>query len=229
MFLLAASLLFFPLEQGSSETPLGSRTAGHMAPIPGTKLGSYRILERLGAGGMGEVYLAYDPRLGRRVAIKLLPAGLAADGVARERLRGEALAAAALDHPFICKIFEVAEDNGALYFVMEYVRGETLSARMRAGRVRFPKACAFAGEIAEAAEEAHASRFVHRDLILVLRRPRNSGRITAHPEVILPVPVQKSASGRQVLRTRPLIGLGQAIAQSSIASDCVKWVSPSLS
>jgi len=135
-----------------------------MAITPGTTLGSYQILERLGAGGMGEVYLAYDPRLDRRVAIKLLPADLAADVVARERLRGEALAAAALDHPFICKIFEVAEDNGALYVVMEYVRGETLSARMRAGRVPLSEGLRIAGEIAEAIEEAHANRFVHRDL-----------------------------------------------------------------
>ena len=101
----------------------------------GSQLGHYEILSLLGAGGMGEVYLAYDPRLDRRVAIKLLPVRLAADAEARERLRREALAAAALDHPFICKIFEVAEDNGRLYFVMEYVLGETLFARIRAGRL----------------------------------------------------------------------------------------------
>ena len=130
----------------------------------GQQIGSYKILSLLGAGGMGEVYLAYDPRLDRRVAVKLLPAHLASDVAARERLRREALAAAALDHPFICKIFEVAEDNGRLYFAMEYVRGETLSARMRAGRLPLSEGLGIADEIAEAIEEAHAKRFVHRDL-----------------------------------------------------------------
>ena len=145
-----------------------------MALTPGTKLGSYEVLEHLGSGGMGEVYLAHDPRLDRRVAIKVLPAHLAANVVARERLRREARAAAALDHPFICKIFEVGEDNGAVFIVMEYVRGETLSARMRAGRLPLSDALRIAGEIAEAIEEAHANRFVHRDLkpanIMLTRR-----------------------------------------------------------
>src|SRR2546422_8971713 len=118
-----------------------------MALIPDTHVGRYQLIERLGAGGMGEVYLAYDPHLDRRVAIKLLPAHLAADAVARERLRREALAAAALDHPFICKVFEVGEDAGAEFFVMEYVRGETLLHRMRASRLSLPEALRIAGEI----------------------------------------------------------------------------------
>jgi serine/threonine protein kinase len=114
----------------------------------GSQLGHYKILSLLGAGGMGEVYLAYDPRLDRRVAVKLLPAHLASDVAACERLRREALAAAVLDHPFICKIFEVAEDNGRLYFVMEYVLGETLSARMRADRLPLSQVLGIADEIA---------------------------------------------------------------------------------
>jgi serine/threonine protein kinase/tetratricopeptide (TPR) repeat protein len=130
----------------------------------GAALGPYLIEGLLGAGGMGEVYLAHDPRLERRVAIKLLPERLMSDAVASARLRQEALAAAALDHPFICKIFEVGDHDGTLYFVMEYVRGETLFARLRAGRVPLPEALRIAGEIAEAVEEAHANRFVHRDL-----------------------------------------------------------------
>jgi tetratricopeptide (TPR) repeat protein len=131
---------------------------------PGTKLGPYQVVEHLGSGGMGEVYLAHDCRLDRRVAVKLLPECLAADNHARERLRHEALAAAALDHPFICKIFEVAEDNGTLICVMEYVRGETLQARLSRGRLANSEAMRIAGELAEAIEEAHANRFIHRDL-----------------------------------------------------------------
>jgi serine/threonine-protein kinase len=113
---------------------------------------------------MGVVYLAYDPRLDRRVAIKVLPEQLAGNTFARERLRREALAAAALDHPFICKIFEVAEDDGTLFIVMEYVRGETLSSRLRAGRIPLPEALSIADEMAEAVQEAHANGFIHRDL-----------------------------------------------------------------
>src|SRR5215469_1922158 len=99
----------------------------------GSKIGSYEIQGQLGSGGMGEVYLARDPRLDRHVAIKLLPAHLSADAMARERLRREAVAAAALDHPGICKIFEIAEANGALFFAMEYIRGQTLDERLREG------------------------------------------------------------------------------------------------
>src|SRR5262249_3719744 len=97
----------------------------------GDQLGPYRIEGLAGTGGMGEVYLAQDPRLNRRVAIKLLPERLAGNTVARERLHREALAAAALDHPFICKVHEVVQEGGALYCVMEYVRGETLFSRLR--------------------------------------------------------------------------------------------------
>jgi tetratricopeptide (TPR) repeat protein len=128
------------------------------------RLGSYEIVRSLGVGGMGEVYLAHDRRLDRAVAIKLLPPDLGADPVARERLRREALAAAALDHPFICKIFEIGEHDGRLFCVMEYIRGETLFARMRAAPLPRSEALRIAGEIAEALEEAHAARFVHRDL-----------------------------------------------------------------
>ena len=85
---------------------------------PGTRLGGYEIVSVLGAGGIGEVYLARDPRLNRQVAIKLLPGELSADLHARERLRREAMAVAAIDHPYICKIFEIGEDGDALFLVM---------------------------------------------------------------------------------------------------------------
>src|ERR1035441_6636454 len=96
----------------------------------GDKLGPYEILSAIGAGGMGEVYRAKDTKLGRQVAIKVLPGHLAANASARERLRREASAAAALDHPFICKVFEIGEDRGELFLVMEFISGDTRSEEL---------------------------------------------------------------------------------------------------
>jgi serine/threonine protein kinase/tetratricopeptide (TPR) repeat protein len=128
------------------------------------KLGAYEIVRRLGVGGMSEVYLARDPRLDRRVAIKLLPGPSAGDVGARERLRREARSAAALDHPFICKVFEIGEESGTVFIAMEYIAGQTLSARLIEGRLPLGEALRIAGEIAEALEEAHDRSLIHRDL-----------------------------------------------------------------
>ncbi len=131
---------------------------------PGSHLGPYEILNCIGHGGMGLVYRARDPRLDRQVAIKLLLPDMAGDSQARERLRREALAAAALDHPFICKIFEIGEDGDALFLVMEYIAGETLHRRLQDGRMPLSETLRVAGEMADALEEAHAKRLLHRDL-----------------------------------------------------------------
>lgn len=113
---------------------------------------------------MGVVYRALDPRLGRQVAIKLLPEETAADPQSRARLRREAMAVAAIDHPYICKIFEIGEHGQALFLVMEYVSSETLDDKLRAGRLPLPEALRLAGEVAEAIQEAHGRGFLHRDL-----------------------------------------------------------------
>jgi len=130
----------------------------------GESIAHYTITAKLGEGGMGVVYLARDQRLDRNVAIKFLPAHLASNPQARERLRREATAAASLDHPFICKVFEIGEQDGALFIVLEYVPGETLHQRLQSARLPLPEALAVAGQIAEALEEAHSRRFLHRDL-----------------------------------------------------------------
>ena len=135
-----------------------------MLLIPGTRIGRYEIIAPLGAGGMGEVHLARDERLDRRVAIKALPAHLLADAIARERLRREAMASASLDHPFICKVFEVGDAGEASYIVMEYVEGQTLHQRLASGPLPFGECLRIASEIADALEAAHAGRLVHRDL-----------------------------------------------------------------
>ncbi|MBI4907436.1 MAG: protein kinase [Acidobacteria bacterium] len=160
--LLAEDCASDNLLEGRASDLLAELTSEHLDA--GAQLGPYRIERLLGAGGMGEVYLAHDSRLNRSVAIKVLPEHLIGDAVAQERLRREVLAAAALDHPFICKIFDAGEHRGSLFCVMEYVRGETLFARMGAGRLAVNDALRIAGEIAEAIEEAHANHFVHRDL-----------------------------------------------------------------
>jgi predicted Ser/Thr protein kinase len=124
----------------------------------------YRIERHLGSGGMGEVYLAHDTTLERRVALKLLPAKTEADPVARERLRREARAAAALDHPFICKIHEVGESLGQSYIVMEYVEGETLHSLASHGPLSTRQVLDIGHALAQALDEAHQRGLTHRDL-----------------------------------------------------------------
>ncbi len=107
----------------------------------GTQLGPYEIVSAIGAGGMGVVYTAQDPRLKRQVAIKLLTADLTRDETAKQRFLQEAQAASALDHPNICTIYEINEtDDGQLYLVMAYYEGETLKARVDTTYVQSPKA-----------------------------------------------------------------------------------------
>jgi tetratricopeptide (TPR) repeat protein len=139
-------------------------TDGTVNIIEGIKLGSYEILERLGEGGMGVVHRALDTRLNRQVAVKVLSSTMSADPQARERLRREALAAASLDHPYVCKIFEIGEDLGVLFLVMEFVPGETLHHRLHREKMGLAESLRVAQEVAEALEEAHARRLVHRDL-----------------------------------------------------------------
>jgi len=126
--------------------------------------GRYRILSPLGAGGMGEVFLAEDTRLERRVAVKMLPASVEADAVARERLRREALAAAGLDHPFICKVHEIGDADGRVFIVMEYVEGDTLYVTARRALLPVRQVIDIAHELAQALDAAHRRGIVHRDL-----------------------------------------------------------------
>ena len=124
----------------------------------------YRILSSLGKGGMGEVFLADDHQLERKVAIKFLPDELQDDLVARGRFEREAKSAAALDHPFICKIHEFTEIDGRSCIVMEHVAGQTLESRLASGPLAPAEAIQIAAEVAEALEQAHARRILHRDL-----------------------------------------------------------------
>ena len=130
----------------------------------GETISHYKILKKTGQGGMGEVYLAYDTSLDRKVAIKILPESFQQDETARKRFLREARSAAALDHPFICNIHEVFEFEGKDFIVMEYVEGETLKERLGQGPIPLKEALQIALEIAEALEKAHRKGIIHRDL-----------------------------------------------------------------
>ena len=130
----------------------------------GKIISHYRIVEKLGRGGMGEVYLAEDKRLGRNVAIKFLPAEVATNELARQRLLREARTAATLDHPNICAIYEVGQEGGYNFIVLQYIEGETLAARIKRQLPDLGEALAIAAQVADALNEAHARGIVHRDI-----------------------------------------------------------------
>jgi serine/threonine protein kinase len=121
----------------------------------------YRILATLGSGGMGVVYRAEDTRLGRSVALKFLPPDQEVDPAASERLRREARAASALNHPNICTIYDVGECDGRHFIAMELVEGETLAARIAGRPVPLAEALPIAVQVADALDAAHSRGIVH--------------------------------------------------------------------
>ena len=135
-----------------------------MALTAGTRLGPYEIGDQIGAGGMGEVYRATDTRLDRTVAIKVLPEHLADDPQRRERFEREARAVSSLNHPHICTLHDIGEQDGIHYLVMELVEGETLQQRLEKGRLPLDQALEYAIQIADALGKAHRQGVVHRDL-----------------------------------------------------------------
>ena len=135
-----------------------------MALEPGSQLGPYEIAAPLGAGGMGEVYRAPDTRLGRDVAIKILPAQYSADPEWRRRLDREARAISSLSHPNICPLFDVGHQDGVDFLVMELLEGETLAARLTRGPLPIDQVLRYGAEIASALAAAHRQGVVHRDL-----------------------------------------------------------------
>jgi serine/threonine protein kinase len=144
----------------------------------GTKLGPYEILAPLGAGGMGEVYRARDGKLGRDVAIKVLPAVFAADAERLTRFRREAQVLASLAHPNVAHIYGVEESGGVDALVLELVEGETLAERLAGGPLPVGEALEIARQIADALEAAHEKGIVHRDL-----KPAN---VKLTPEGLVP-------------------------------------------
>ena len=135
-----------------------------MALTPGTRLGPYEILSPLGAGGMGEVYLARDTRLDREVAVKVLPQHLAGAPEVRARFEREARAVSSLNHPNICILHDVGHENGVDFLVMERLDGETLASRLERGALPIDDVLRIGTQIADALDRAHRTGLVHRDL-----------------------------------------------------------------
>jgi Tol biopolymer transport system component/tRNA A-37 threonylcarbamoyl transferase component Bud32 len=130
----------------------------------GARLGPYEVQSPIGAGGMGEVYRARDTRLDRAVAIKLLPASFVDRPDRRQRFRIEARAISSLQHPHICTLFDVGEQDGQVFLVLEYLEGETLDDRLVRGPLRSAEVLLYATQIASALDHAHRAQIVHRDL-----------------------------------------------------------------
>jgi len=180
----------------------------------GESLGHYRVLEKIGAGGMGVVYRAHDQHLARDVAIKVLPAGTLADEAARKRFRAEAEALARLNHPHIATVHDFDTQNGTDFLVMEFVPGSSLAERLAAGSLPEKEVLRLGMQVAAALEEAHEHRIVHRDL-----KPANI-RLTAKGDAkVLDFGLAKLLRPADDLNTRSL-------TQSQAAVGTLPYMAP---
>lgn len=179
----------------TTESPSGSPR------VIAASVGPYRVIDKLGSGGMGEVYLAEDTRLGRKVALKTVSGGGSPE--ARSRLRHEARAAAALNHPNIAAIYDVIEDASEMYIVMEYVEGATLAQRIRYGPMIAEEALEIGAQVLEALDHAHAHGVVHHDL-----KPANVSLAPGGKVKILDFGIAR-VHPRMVDATRDTTGVGR--------------------
>ncbi len=185
---------------------------------PGLRLDHFRIEKKLGAGGMGEVYLATDLALDRPVAIKVLPAG-ASSGSARERLIREARAQARVQHPNVAHIYFVGEDHGRLYFAMEYIDGQTLAEKVAAGPLPVEDALAIVHAAVLGLREAQRSGFTHRDVkpsnLMVDRggavKVLDFGLVAGSPERASDAPVQQTTLAGTPLYMAPEQARGEPV------------------
>src|SRR5262245_42274924 len=174
---------------------------------PGTRVGAYEIVSPLGAGGMGEVYRAHDPRLGRDVALKILPADMAADPSRLERFTREARAIAALNHPHIVTIYSTEEVDGIRFLTMELVEGQPLDALVPASGLPLARFLELAMPLADALNAAHQKQITHRDLKPANVMVGTDGRVKVLDFGLASAPVAAREVGRDF---SPASGFGPA-------------------
>jgi len=183
-------------------------------------IGQYRIIDKLGSGGMGDVWLAEDTQLNRKVALKFLRADLQVDEKAKQRLLREARAIAALNQPFICSIYGMGEEEGSTYLAMEYVEGETLYERLLKGPIPLREALRIGIEVAEALEKAHQNGIIHRDL-----KPSN---IMITPEghaKVMDFGLAKTVTGAEGVEDH-IHSLSMSLTDESVLVGTVSYMSP---
>ena len=194
---------------------------GSSGVATGKMIGHYEVISWLGAGGMGEVYLARDTRLKRKVAIKVLAPSLTHDERGLRRFEQEALAASALNHPNILTIFEFGQEQGIHFIITEYVEGETLRKKLANGKLDSSVAVDIAAQIAKALVAAHSARIVHRDI-----KPDNVIIRNDNLVKVLDFGIAKLSEGQSSSHIVPAQALSVSISQAGAVIGSAKYMSP---